>query len=109
VQNGEVTHILFGYLWLPIALPFALFALVYAGLEIGVGWEFNESATRIHFVCTLLAALETIRVYMSWATTTGNVSPEIITSQSFSGATAFLALSLGVFIWNVSTSRRKAA
>jgi hypothetical protein len=109
LQNGEVTHILFGYLWLPIALPFALFALVYAGLEIGVGWEFNESATRIHFVCTLLAALETIRVYMSWATTTGNVSPEIITSQSFSGATAFLALSLGVFIWNVSTSRRKAA
>jgi len=107
VQNGEITHVLAGYLWLPIALPFGLFALIYAGLEIGTGWEFKESITRIHFVCTLLAVLETIRVYMSWATTSANVSPEVITSQSFSGAAAFLALSLGVFIWNLSSSRRK--
>jgi hypothetical protein len=109
VQNGEITHVLVGYLWLPIALPFGLFALIYAGLEIGTGWEFDESTTRIHFVCTLLGVLETIRVYMSWATTTGNVSPEVITSRSFGGTIAFLILALGVFVWNLSTSRRKAA
>ena len=108
VQNGEVTHVLAGYLWLPIALPFGLFALVYAGLEIGTGWKFDESTTRIHFVCTLLAVLETIRVYMSWATTTGNVSPEIITSKNFGGTTAFLILALGAFVWNLYASRRKA-
>jgi hypothetical protein len=107
VQNGEITHILSGYLWLPIALPFGLFAMAYAGFEIGAGREFDESRTRIHFVCTLLAVLETIRVYMSWATTTGNVSPEIITSNSFGGAIAFLTLAFSAFVWNLFTSKRK--
>jgi len=108
VQNGEVTHVLSGYLWLPIAFPFGLFALLYAGLEIGAGWEFDESKTRIHFVCTLLAVLETIRVYMSWATTAGNVSPEIISSKSFGGTIAFLILAVSAFVWNLCTSKRKA-
>jgi hypothetical protein len=108
VQNGEVTHILSGYLWLLIALPFAVFAIAYAALEIAAGREFDESKTRIHFVCTLLAVLETIRVYMSWATTTGNVSPEIISSKSFGGTIAFLTLATGAFVWNLFTSKRKA-
>jgi hypothetical protein len=109
VHDGEVTHILAGYLWLPIGAPFAVFALAYAVLEFVAGRKFDESTTRIHFVCMLLAVLETIRVYMSWATTTGNVHPEITTARNFGGAIAFLVLAIAAFAWNLYTSTPKAA
>ena len=109
VRHGEITHVLAGYLVLPLAVPFAVFALMYSAFELKDSRVFQESATRIHLVCTVLAIVEAIRVYMSWAVTTGNNSPGTITGRSFGGAVAFLGLSVAAFAWNVYTSRRTSA
>jgi len=111
LQNGKVTRVSAGYLWLPVALPFASFALIYGWLELALERVFDESATRVHFVCTLFAVMEAIRVYFSWATTTTSMYPQELTSKNFSGVIAFLILSIGTFIWNLLTSkpRRPAA
>ncbi len=111
LQNGKVTRVSAGYLWLPVALPFASFALIYGWLELALERVFDESATRVHFVCTLFAVMEAIRVYFSWATTTTSMYPEELTSKNFSGVIAFLILSIATFIWNLLTSkpRRPAA
>ena len=110
LRNGTVTRVSAGYLWLPVALPFAAFALIYAWLELALQRVFDESATRVHFVCTLFAVMEAIRVYFSWATTTTvSMSPGELTSRNFSGVIAFLLLSLGAFIWNLLTSSARQA
>lgn len=109
LQNGKVTHVSTGYLWLPIALPFACFALIYGWLELALDRAFDESATRVHFVCTLFAVMEAIRVYFSWAATTASMSPENLTIKNFSGVIAFLILAIAAFIWNLLTSSPKHA
>jgi hypothetical protein len=108
LEHGQITRIPAGYLWFAVAVPFLTFALIYWAVEFEGARVFGESPTRIHFVCTFFAVVEVIRVYMSGAASTGNMSPEVITSKSFSGCIAFLILAVATFIWNVSTSRRKS-
>jgi hypothetical protein len=108
VQDGQVTQVQTGSLWLMVAAPFALFALVYAGIELKGKRAFEQSPTRIHFVCTLFAVLETVRVYLGWAATTASPTPDVLTITDFSGAGAFLILALGAFIWNLAASKAKS-
>jgi len=109
LRNGQITQVLAGYLVLLVAVPFAIFAVGYGGIEFGASRVFEESPTRMHFVCTLFAVLEAIRVYMSWAASTANRSPEIITSNKFGGAISFLILAVGTFVWNLCTSKDASA
>ena len=105
LRNGQMTQVPAGYLVLLVAVPFAIFAVLYGGLEFGASRVFDQSPTRIHFVCTLFAVLEAIRVYMSWAASTANRSPEIVTISNFGGAISFLMLAVGTFGWNLCTSK----
>jgi hypothetical protein len=107
LQDGQIVRVPAAYLWFAVAVPFAIFALVYVAFEYGDMRVFQESPTRIHFVCTFFAVVEAVRAYMSWAATTGNSSPEVITSKNFGGSIAFLILAVAAFLWNVSTSSRK--
>jgi len=91
-----------------VAAPFAVFALIYAGIELKTERIFEQSPTRIHFVCTLFAVLEAVRVYLGWAETTVNPTPAVLTMQDFRGVGAFLVLALGAFIWNLVTSKAKS-
>lgn len=105
--QGQLLHVPFGNLWMLAALPFASFALIYWGIEFFAGRQFDLSATRIHLVCTLLAVIETARVYSSWAMSLpshqGMGDP--VTAANFGGVFAFGVLAAGTFAWNLWTSR----
>jgi hypothetical protein len=107
MQGGQIKQVQITALWLFVAAPFALFALIYAVMELKVERVFQQSPTRIHFVCTLFAVLETVRVYLGWAATTASPTPAVLSMQDFSGVGAFLILALGAFIWNLVASKAK--
>ena len=70
---------------------------------------FQESPTRLHLVCTFLAVMDAIRVYISWAPTTARSYPDPLTLSSFAGAIAFLTVATAAFVWNIWTSTRNPA
>jgi hypothetical protein len=109
LRDGQIGRIPAGILWVLIGVPFGIFALIYGAVEFGAGREFNESSTRIHFVCTIFTVIEAIREYVGWAESTGKASPDAITTATFAGVIAFSMLTVVTFAWNLATSRRKLA
>ena len=101
--NGRVAFVAAGYLWMPLALPFALFAAIYWLLAREKSRQFTPSTMRIHFFCTALMVLECARVYFSWASTVANSSQyrTRIGLGSFSGAFAFLLVAIATLLWNI--------
>jgi len=108
MEDEQITLVQISALWVIVAAPFAVFALIYAGIELKTGRMFEQSPTRIHFVCTLFAVLEAVRVYLGWAETSVNPTPAVLTMHDFRGVGAFLVLALGAFIWNLVTSKAKS-
>ncbi|HXT86211.1 MAG TPA: hypothetical protein VN745_04230 [Verrucomicrobiae bacterium] len=104
--NGRIIFVAAGYLWMPLAAPFAVFAAAYWLLARDRRQQFTPSTTRIHFVCTALMALECARVYFSWASTVANSSSyrTHIGVGSFSGAFALLLVAIATLVWNVYSS-----
>jgi hypothetical protein len=107
VRHGQITLVRAGYLVLIVDVPFAIFTLVYAEIELTASRVFRESPTRLHLACTFFAVLDAIRVYIAWAPTTARSSPEALTSNSFAGTIAFLILATATCVWNVRTSIRR--
>ncbi len=101
LKDGAISYVSPGYLWMPLAIPFAIFAVIYWLVEIFTGRTFDRSATRIHFVCTIFAVLESVRVYWAWSVTTANLHVELPAIADFFGVFAFLALATGALVWNV--------
>jgi hypothetical protein len=107
LKNGALSYVSPGYLWLPLAAPFAVFAAIYWWVEQITGWKFDRSATRIHFFCTILAVVEAIRIYWSWSVTLANPRPAALpTARDFFGVLAFLALAAGALLWNMLAGAR---
>lgn len=104
MKDGALIYVSPGYLWLPLAVPFAAFAVIYWLVEIFTGRTFDRSATRMHFVCTILAVLDAIRIYWSWSTATSNVNSQLPGVADFFGVFAFLALAAGALVWNIRSS-----
>lgn len=102
--NGAISYVSPGYLWLPLAIPFAVFALIYWSIEFSTGCKFNRAATRIHFLCTVLAVIESIRIYGSWSSSIANAHPVLLASKDFFGVFALLALAAIALVWNIRTS-----
>jgi hypothetical protein len=108
-RNGALTYVSPGYLWLPLAIPFAVFAVIYWLIEIFTARTFDRSATRMHFLCTILAVLDATRIYWSWSVTTSNLSSQPPGILDFFGVLAFLALAAGALVWNISASSARTA
>jgi heme/copper-type cytochrome/quinol oxidase subunit 1 len=64
--SGKVHFVSFFYLWLAAAAPFAIFAALYKYLIDVHRLPFAESMNRIHFVVTIIAVLDLVRVFVSW-------------------------------------------
>ncbi|MGA8014216.1 MAG: hypothetical protein WB949_17425 [Candidatus Acidiferrales bacterium] len=109
LKAGAISYVSPGYLWMPLAIPFAIFAVIYWLIEIFTGWTFDRSATRIHFVCTILAVLESIRIYWAWSVTTSNLHFALPAISDFFGVFAFLALATGALVWNVFVGAGRTA
>jgi hypothetical protein len=109
--NGRFALVPVGFLWMPLALPFAAFAAFYWWMARASGRRFDRAATRIHFVCTVLAVLECARVYMGWAATTANSSAfrPPVTARNFFGVFAFSLLAVAALVWNLRASPGRSA
>jgi hypothetical protein len=63
---GQMHVLPYGFLWLAAAVPFALFAMLYKYLIDAQRIVFEESMNRIHFVVTIIAVFDLVRVFMAW-------------------------------------------
>ena len=65
--SGQLHFLPFGLLWIAAALPFAIFALLYKVLMDAQNLQFEEdSLNRIHFVTTIIAVIDLVRVFSGW-------------------------------------------
>ncbi len=101
MKDGTLTYVSPGYLWLPLAIPFAGFAVAYWLIEIFTGWTFDRQATRMNFLCTVLAVIDAIRIYSSWSVTTSDVVSQAPGAADFLSVLAFLALAAAALVWNI--------
>jgi len=64
--SGQMHFLPYGLLWLTAAVPFAFFAMLYKYLREAHRIVFKESLNRIHFVVTIIAVFDLVRVFMAW-------------------------------------------
>ena len=64
--SGQLHFMPFGLMWMAAALPFVIFALLYKFLVDAQRLQFEDSMNRIHFVTTIIAVIDLVRVFMGW-------------------------------------------
>lgn len=133
----EIFLVPFGALWLAAGVPFALFAAVYWLLAGKLGSPsskpglaktvaapppakplsprtpandevFSEPLTRIHFLVTLAAALDMIRLWTSWGTSVGSTYLRFYLHRDTIEVLIFFGAALALFALNVFSAFRSA-
>jgi hypothetical protein len=107
--SGQLHFLPMGLLWMAVAAPFALFAMLYKYLVDAHGLVFEESMNRIHFVVTIIAVLDLVRVFMVWAAWTGTKFAEFYFGNEFQWVAVLFGLSAVVFSINAYRSYRRTA
>jgi hypothetical protein len=107
--SGQLHFLPMGLLWMAVAAPFALFAMLYKYLMDAHGLVFEESMNRIHFVVTIIAVLDLVRVFMVWAAWTGTKFAEFYFGNEFQWVAVLFGLSAVVFSINAYRSYRRTA
>jgi hypothetical protein len=64
--SGQLHFLPYGILWLAAAAPFAIFAMLYKFLMDAHDLIFEDSLNRVHFVVTIIAVLDLVRVFAGW-------------------------------------------
>ena len=64
--SGKMYFMPICLLWMVAAAPFAVFAMLYRFLMDSYELVFEESMNRIHFIVTLIAVLDMVRVFAAW-------------------------------------------
>jgi hypothetical protein len=95
--------------WLLTAVPFLLFAVLYWFLWRSTHRAFDSSTTRVHFVCTLIAVLDAVRLLFRWATARGNSFAEPPSSADIGSVFALLTLAAFAFAWNALKNLNNAS
>jgi hypothetical protein len=135
--GNEVFLVPFGSLWLAAGVPFALFAALYWSLAGKLGspssnpWlakpvatpslakplsprtpvndeVFSEPLTRIHFLVTLAAALDMIRLWTAWGTSVGSTYLRFYLHRDTIEVLIFFGAALALFALNVFSTFRSA-
>src|SRR5260370_3950726 len=90
---GQVHFVPYGYLWLAAAAPFAIFAMLYKSLIDSDNLIFEESLTRIHFVVTIIAVFDMVRVFMAWEQAMVSKTAELFFGPQFEWLRVLLGFS----------------
>jgi hypothetical protein len=99
-----------GLLWLAAAVPFAIFAMLYKFLIDSYGLPFEESMNRIHFVVTIIAVLDMVRVFGAWQQAMVSKLAALYFGPEFAWLYVLFGLTVLVFAINAFRSyQRKAA
>ena len=106
--SGQMHFLPYGILWLVAAVPFGAFALLYKFLMDAQKIVFEESLNRIHFVVTIIAVFDMVRVFMAWEQKLGSKMLELYFGPEFEWLTGLFLLSVIVFVINVFKSGSQA-
>jgi hypothetical protein len=106
--SGELHFLPMGLLWMAAAAPFALFAMLYKYLMDAHNLVFKESMNRIHFVVTIIAVLDLVRVFMVWAWWTGSKFADFFGTE-FQGVAMLFGMGAVVFSISAYWSYRRIA
>jgi hypothetical protein len=129
--GDEIRLVPFGCVWLAAGVPFALFAALYWLLAGKLGRAsstlpgkpplastpsagtpvndqiFSEPLTRIHFLVTLAAAIDMIRLWMSWGTSVGSTYLRFYLRHDTIEVLIFFAATLALFALNARSAYRR--
>lgn len=105
--SGQPHFLPFGCLWLAAALPFGFFAMLYKYLMDVQDMEFEDSLNRMHFVVTIIAVLDLVRVFMTWQQWMGTKFETFYYGAEIRWLVSLLGLSAVVFAVNVYRSYRR--
>jgi outer membrane protein assembly factor BamB len=104
---GQVHFLSCGYLWLAAAAPFAIFAVLYKFLIDSYNLIFEESLTRIHFVVTIIAVFDMVRVFMAREQAIVSKLAELFFGPQFEWLGVLLGFSAVVFAINAYRGFRR--
>ena len=107
--SGQMHFLPFGCLWLAAAAPFAIFAMLYKFLMDGQGLVFGEALNRIHFVVTIIAILDLVRVFMAWQQAMASKLAALYFGPEIQWLAVLFGLSAVVFAINAYRSYRRTA
>jgi hypothetical protein len=107
--SGQLHFLPIGLLWMAAAAPFAIFAMLYKYLMDAHNLVFAESMNRIHFVVTIIAVLDLVRVFMVWAQWTGSKFADFYFGNEFQWVAVLFGLSAVAFAINAYRSYRRTA
>ncbi len=107
--SGQMHFLPYGCLWLAAAAPFAIFAMLYKFLVDSYHLIFEESLNRIHFVVTIIAVLDLVRVFMAWQEAMVSPLAEFYFGPQFEWLGVLLGFSAIVFAINAYRSFRRNA
>jgi len=102
--SGQMHFLPYGCLWLTAAVPFGLFALLYKFLRDAQKLVFEESLNRIHFVVTIIAVFDLVRVFMAWEQALVSKMAAFYFGPEFEWLTGLFVLSAVVFVINIFKS-----
>jgi len=106
---GQMHFLPFGCLWLAAAAPFAIFAMLYKFLIDVHSLVFEESLNRIHFVATIIAVLDLVRVFMAWEQAMASKLAALYFGPEIQWLAVLFGLTAVVFASNAYRSYRRAA
>lgn len=106
--SGQMHFLPYGVLWLVAAVPFGVFALLYQFLRDAQKIVFEESLHRIHFVVTIIAVFDLVRVFMAWEQTLVSKMAAFYFGPEFEWLTGLFVLSVIVFVINIFKSSSRA-
>lgn len=102
--SGQMHFLPYGVLWLVAAVPFGVFALLYKFLMDAQKIAFEESLNRLHFIVTIIAVFDMVRVFMAWEQKLISKMLELYFGPEFEWLTGLFVLSAIVFVINIFKS-----
>lgn len=105
--SGQMHFLPYGVLWLVAAVPFGVFSLLYKYLMDAQKIAFEESLNRLHFIVTIIAVFDMVRVFMAWEQKLVSKMLELYFGPEFEWLTGLFILSVIVFAINIFKSGSK--
>jgi heme/copper-type cytochrome/quinol oxidase subunit 1 len=106
---GQLHFVPYGCLWLTAAVPFAIFAMLYKYLMDAHKIAFEESLNRIHFVVTIIAVFDLVRVFMAWEQALVSKMAALYFGPEIEWLAVLFGLSAVAFAINAYRSYRRTA
>jgi hypothetical protein len=106
--SGQMHFLPYGLLWLIAAVPFGIFAALYKYLMDAHRIAFEERFNRIHFLVTIVAVFDLVRVFMAWEQKLVSKMLELYFGPEFEWLAVLFGFSTVVFAINAYRSYQRS-